>query len=115
MPSLAALQREIDGSIFSEIGEVLRFGSLEAPGIFRNAYREIEYPTGTVVGLAISFDCTWAAWMATLEPDVDEVSIVGLDDDEAEVDLGTFRFIRRIPPEGDESGLVILELGTVVA
>lgn len=112
MPSLAALQREVDASIFSEIGEILRFGSLEAPGIFHKSYREIEYPSGYIVGLALSFDCTWADWMLTLV-EGDTVSAHGLNEAGAEVDLGEFRFIRRVPPYGDESGLVILELGSL--
>jgi hypothetical protein len=114
MASLAVLQREIDASIFSEIGEVLRFGSLEASGILHKAYREIEFPSGYVVGLAISFDCTWSDWMGSLT-EGDEVSVYGLDASQTEVALGSFRFIRRIPPDGDESSLVILELGSLGA
>lgn len=112
MPSLAVIQREVDASIFEDSGEILRFGSNEAPGILNKSYREIEYPSGFVVGLAISFDCTWADWMATLT-EGDEVSAHGLNEAGSEVDLGSFRFVRRIPPGGDESGLVILELGTI--
>jgi hypothetical protein len=101
---------EIDESIFDEIGETLVSGANEAKGIFQNKYREIEYPNGTIVGLTISFDCQWQNWMAALA-EGDSVTIQYTGTEKADE---TYRFLRRLPVTGDESGLVVMELGTVL-
>jgi hypothetical protein len=110
MASLAASMPAIDSSIFDAIGETLFSGTDEATGIFRNGYREIEYSNGTIVGLHISFDCQWQSWMAELvEGAAVRITYPGSDKPDE-----NYRFIRRVPSTGDESGLIVLELGTVL-
>jgi hypothetical protein len=105
--SLAGQMPDIDDTIFDEIGETLVSGTNEAKGIFQNKYREVEYPNGTIVGLDISFDCQWQSWMDSLS-EGDAVTIEFTDTDKADE---SYVFRRRLPRTGDESGLVILELG----
>lgn len=102
--------RETDAAIFEEVGEAMLIGSTEIPGCFFNRPREIGHTDGTFVGLAISFDCQITPEVAALARG-NEVSIVGRDDEGTERDLGTYFFQRRVPDEGDESGLVVCELG----
>lgn len=109
MSSLAGRMPEIDALIFDKIGEVGVFGEHEAVGVFSNKYREIEYSNGTIVGLDISFDCQWQSWMADLT-EGDAVTIQYPGSDKASE---SYRFIRRVPVKGDESGLTVMELGTV--
>lgn len=110
MTSLAGQMPEIDDAIFDEIGETLVSGANEAKGIFQNKYREIEYPNGSIVGLDISFDCQWQSWMSDLS-EGDSVTIQFTGTEKANE---TYRFLRRIPQAGDESGLVVIELGSVL-
>jgi hypothetical protein len=107
MPSLAGSMRSIDAKIFARIGEVLLIGSTRVPGIFSNKYHEIQLPSDTIVGLDVSFDCQYTYLIGQLKEN-DEVKVFA-----DKTLLGTFRFIRRIPSKGDETGKVILELGSV--
>ena len=108
MASLAGRMKAIDAKIFAAIGETLRVGSERIPGIFNNRYHEIQLPDDTIVGLNITFDCQYSPVIEQLV-DGDTVEVLG----DRDVSLGIFRFVRRIPPKGDESGKVILELGSV--
>lgn len=81
-------------------------GSVPVKGVFTNRYREIELADTTIVGLQKSFDCQYSETIAGLV-EGDDIEILGNG-----VSLGTHRFMRRLPPQGDESGKVILELGT---
>lgn len=110
MASLAGSMPVIDALIFGAIGETAIFGGNEAAGIFSNKYREIEYPNGTIVGLDISFDCQWQAFMGSLA-EGDAVTITYPGTDRASE---SYRFLRRLPATGDESGLTIMELGSVL-
>lgn len=109
MGSLADFQREVDAEIFAEIGEVLIRGSIETPGIFFSQYREISLGGEEYAALDISFDCQLDDSIAGLAVE-DPVQIVGRDDLGNERDLGTYRFMRRLPNAGTESGLVHVEL-----
>lgn len=89
-------------------------GSLSIPGKFYRRYREVGFSDGTFVGVDLSFDLQLtdeneADVMALVENDA--VSISAIDDETgAERDLGSYKFKRRMPRDGDESGLMILEL-----
>jgi len=108
--SLAKGQRALDAEIFDEIGEVLVVGSIEIPGIFFRRPREVAISDdGQFVGVELSFDCQHNATVAALTRG-DEVTVLARDDDGEEEVLGTYRFIRRLPNDGDESGLVVIEL-----
>jgi hypothetical protein len=100
---LASEMRDHDAVIFEAIGEVLRIGTTDVPGIFFNEHRDVSFAEGGVMGLEISFDCTISDAVSALEEN-EEVEIV---------EHGTFIFLRRIPDAGDESGLVTLELGSI--
>ena len=102
--------RGIDAELFAELGEVMLIGSVEVPGVFINRPREIEMTDGTFVGLSISFDCQMIEKVQNLERGA-LVKIIGNDDEGNTQPLGTYTFQRRVPEQGDESGLVILELG----
>lgn len=109
MGSLAKGQRALDAEIFEDIGEILRVGDVEIPGIFVKRPREIAISDdGSFVGVELSFDCQVSDAVGSLERG-DEVSVIARDE-EGDEDLGTYRFVRRLPPQGDESGLVVLEL-----
>lgn len=101
MPSLAGQMPEIDASIFDAIGETLSVGTNETNGMFYDRHREIELRDGSMSALDISFDCQIADWILAL----DEGDMVTVEGNE-------YRFLRRLPDGGDESGLVIIELGT---
>lgn len=94
---------EVDALIFAHLGEILLVGGVEVPGMFHRQPREIQLNNGSIVGLEISFDCQINATVKALAKNA-VVSIKGKPE--------TYRFVRRVPPDGDESGLVILELGT---
>lgn len=102
--------RGIDAELFAELGEVMLIGSLEVPGVFINRPREVEHTDGTFIGLNISFDCQMIDRVKNLERGT-LVKIIAKDDEDNERKLGTYTFQRRFPDQGDESGLVILELG----
>jgi len=110
MASLAGRMSEFREVIFGISGEAAVMGSNEVLGKFFKRYREIAYPNGTVVGLDISFDCQWQSFMSALA-EGDTITIKYRDTDKEDE---TYRFLRRIPPEGDQSGKVTLELGTVM-
>jgi len=103
MASLAGQMPDIDPEIFAEIGETLVIGSNEHKGIFYKLHREIVLRDGSIAALDISFDCQIAEDILALS-EGDQVTVEG---DE-------YRFIRRLPDDGDESGLVIIELGRIL-
>jgi hypothetical protein len=102
-PSLADEMRDIRREIFEDIGEVMVIGSSQIPGKFFRRSRELEFDDGSVATLALSFDCQHTPILEKLEEGV-TVQIKG---------HGYFRFLRSLPPGGDESGLVHVELGTL--
>ena len=104
MTSLAGQMPEIDAEIFDAIGETLSIGTDDHKGMFYNRHREVEFADGSFAALDISFDCQITADILALA-EGDEVTVEG---DE-------YRFVRRIPDRGDESGLVTIELGKVSA
>lgn len=105
MASLAQAFNEHDALIFEKIGDTLTFGSDSLKGIFYSRYRQIELDDGSVIALDVSFDCqvTGHEWVLNLVED-DEVVVAGT----------TYRFGRRLPERGDESGLVTLALKEAV-
>lgn len=109
MPSLADLQREIDAEIFADLGELMLVRSAEVPGVFFNRPREVGTTDGTFVGVDLSFDCQINDTVRNLQRG-DEVKIVAKNDAGEQRALGTYAFHRRVPEQGDESGLVTCEL-----
>ena len=102
MASLADQMSEHDAVIFGAIGEVAVIRGTRVSGVYRHQYREVQIEGGdTVEGLAISFACQITPAIRLLQ-DGDKLTIEG---------QGDFLFLRRVPTEGDESGLVYLELG----
>lgn len=103
-----------DAAIFEALGneglgEVLVIDTQEVPGVFYNRYRELETRDGGLVGLELSFDCQITDAIRGLARN-DEVTIRN-----ALADSGTaYRFERRVPDAGDESGLVTVELGRII-
>lgn len=113
MPSLAELMREqVDADIFAQLGEIAVFDSHEIRGVFQRTYREVEFPNGAVAGLELSFDCQYTDVIGELSEN-DEIEIFGENVQGTRRSLGRYRFLRELIPGGDESGLTILELGTI--
>jgi len=107
MPSLADAMKAVDAQIFSAIGETMRVGATDVPGIFQRRYHEVVQRDGTIEGMAISFDCQYSPTVAGLI----EGNTVTIK--KSTTDPGEFYiFIRRIPDKGDETGRVVVELGT---
>lgn len=103
MASLAGRMAEYREVIFGILGETLVIGSTERKGKFFKRHREIVLRDGSIAALDISMDCQADAEILALEEN-DEVTIEG----------DAYRFIRRLPDQGDESGKVILELGRIL-
>ncbi len=104
----------IDAEIFAALGnegmaEVMTIGTDDVPGIFFNRYRELETRDGGFVGLELSFDCQITDAVRALT----KADTVEIRDAQAETGA-TYRFERRVPDAGDESGLVTVELGRVL-
>ena len=97
--SLAGKMPEIRSLVFGIIGDVATIGTTEVKGKFFRRYREVALPDGQIAGLDLSFDCNVSATVLALQ-----------EDDEVEIDGTAYRFCRHVPPGGDESGLVVLEL-----
>lgn len=104
MASLAGQMPDIDAEIFAAIGETLAIGTNDHKGIFYNQHRVIELRDGSIAALDISFDCQITDAIKSLAEN-EQVTVEG----------HGFRFIRRLPDQGDESGKVTLELGKVSA
>jgi hypothetical protein len=102
MASLAGRMSEFREVIFGILGETLINGSHEHKGRFFNRYREIEFADGSFAALEISFECQKSDDLLALTEN-EQVTVEG----------NTYRFIRRLPDQGDESGKLIIELGTV--
>lgn len=85
--------------VWALIGDMAAIGTSDVRGKFFKRYREVQLPDGNVAGLDLSFDCNVNADILALQEN-DEIVIQGT----------TYRFLRRVPSGGDESGLVTLEL-----
>lgn len=96
---LATRMPSIRTRVWELIGDVATIGTSEVRGKFYRRYREIGLPDGTIMGLDLSFDCNVTADILALQED-DTITVEGVE----------YRFQRRTPPGGDESGLVTLEL-----
>ncbi len=105
--NMAVHDAEVFAALGAEgLGEVMAIGSNQIPGVFVNRYRELETRDGGLVGLELSFDCQITDAVRNLA-DGDEVEIRN-----AQAETGAaYRFVRRVPDAGDESGLVTVELG----
>lgn len=103
--SAADLMKRMDARIFRSRagGDVAVINGVDVQGAFFKKARDVSLASGEVIGLAISFDCHYDPVIAELAiNDVIEIT-----------EQGTFRFLRELVPGGDESGLTILELGTI--
>ena len=96
---LASRMPSIRERIWSLIGDIAAIGTSDVRGKFYRRYREVALPDGTIAGLDLSFDCNISADIMALEEN-EQIVVYGV----------TYRFQRRVPPGGDESGLVTLEL-----
>lgn len=96
----------VDARIFKSriTRAILTFGTNEIEGTFFQQPREVHLPGGEIMGVGLSFECHYVAWIALLQ-EQDQVSVD---------DYGTFRFLRELIPGGDESGLTVIELGEIV-
>jgi hypothetical protein len=103
--SAADLMKRMDERIFRSRagGDIAIVNSEEIAGAFWNKARDVTLASGEVVGLAISFDCHYVPVIGELATN-DQIEVQG---------YGAFRFLRELVPGGDESGLTILELGTI--
>jgi GrpB-like predicted nucleotidyltransferase (UPF0157 family) len=106
--SLADMMKTVDAKIYAAIGELAHIGSTNVPGIFSKKYLEVQLENGTVAGLAISFSCQYDDVVAALTAGTN-IDVLNQDG----VVMGTYKFIRHVPPGGEESGRVHLELGTL--
>ena len=100
MVSFARRMPEFDEVVFGLVGEDAIIGGTEVDGIFHRRYREIVLQDGSVAGLDLSFDCQVTAEVLALE----RGDLVAFEGD-------NYPFIRAFPEGGDESGLIVLELG----
>lgn len=107
MPSLAKLMQSIDEKIFARLGESLVIGSDLFGGVFSSQYTEFQFQDGIAVGLNISFATQYNDAIGALA-EGDELQILG-----DGVEIGRYVFMRRVPDRGDESGRVVLELGSL--
>jgi len=85
--------------VWQLIGDLAIIGTSDVRGKFFRRYREILLQDGSIAGLDLSFDCNVSGDILALVEN-DEIILQGT----------TYRFLRRVPPNGDESGLVTLEL-----
>jgi hypothetical protein len=91
---------DFDEVIFGLVGEDAIIGGTEVSGIFHRRYREIQLQDGSIAGLDLSFDCQVT----------DEVLAL-VRGDLVVFEGENYPFIQPFPEGGDESGLIILELG----
>lgn len=99
MTSLALRMPAIRERVWALLGDLAIIGALNVRGKFNRRYREIQLQDGMIAGLDLSFDCNVSAEILAMAEN-DPVTIDGV----------VYRFLRRVPPGGDESGLVTLEL-----
>lgn len=106
MAGVRDLMRRVDARIHRSkiVRAVAYFGTSAIPGIFFDKPREVPMPGGAVMGIGISFECTYDDDIATLAQN-DHITVD---------DYGTYRFLRELQPGGDESGKTIIELGEVL-
>lgn len=100
MVALAKRMADFDEVIFGLVGEAAIIGGAEVKGAFHRRYREIVLQDGSIAGLDLSFDCQVTAGVLALKRG-DLVAFEGQN----------YPVIRMFPEGGDESGLVIIELG----
>lgn len=105
MPDIRDVMRLVDERIFRSpiVRAVMTIGTHPIEGAFFDQPRELTMPEGGIGAIAISFECQYDPAIAELA-EHDHVSVEG---------YGAFRFLRELLPGGDESGLTIIELGTV--
>jgi hypothetical protein len=101
MASLAGRMSEFREVIFGILGETAVIADVEHKGRFFNRYRIIELRDGSIAALDISFDCQVTAQVLALT-----------EGDNVTIDATDYRFIKRLPDRGDESGKCTIELGT---
>jgi hypothetical protein len=106
MAGVRDLMRRVDARIHRSkiVRAVAYFGTSQIPGVFFDKPREVAMPGGAIMGIGISFECTYDEDIATL----------ALNDQVVVDDYGSFRFLRELQPGGDESGKTIIELGEVI-
>lgn len=106
MPSLAQRFRNgLNDRIFDRLGEVAIIDGVEHKGIFNRRYQEVAIQDGVVVGVELSFACSFTQQVAELQ-EGDPIHI----DVDGDGKQCRFCFRRRFPEQGDETGRVILEL-----
>lgn len=97
-----------DAAIYAAIGDVAVIDGQQVPGVFTDRTEDLPVSDGAVIEIRqLSFGCRYSTLIAGLQSE-DEVEVI--------VDgtsRGMFRMLRRIPAEGDDSGHVVLELGTL--
>lgn len=99
MASLADRMAAYDAEIFEHIGDTVTIAGSEVKGIFYLRNREITLADGAILALELSFDCQVTA------------AILALNEGDAVIYKGTsYRFLRRLPEQADESQLVTLQL-----
>lgn len=85
--------------VWELIGDLAEIGTSFVRGKFFKRYREVMLADGSISGLDLSFDCNVTQDILLLE-----------ENEEIVIQSVVYRFLRRVPPSGDESGLVTLEL-----
>lgn len=107
MAGVRDLMRRVDARIHRSkiVRAVATFGTSDLEGAFFDKPREVAMPGGAIMGIGISFECTYD----------DDIATLALNDTIQIDDYGTFRFLRELQPGGDESGKTIIELGEVIA
>lgn len=89
-------------------------GSLRIACKFYGRHREVPTADGAFVDTSLSLDLQLDAENSVAInalAEGDELQVVAVDDDTLEERaLGTFKFFRRLPLAGTESGLIVLEL-----
>lgn len=105
MADIRDVMRRVDARIFRSpiVKAELTFGTHTIIGAFIDQPRELVLPEGGIAAIGISFECQYDPAIAGLA-EHDVVGVTG---------YGLFRFLREMLPGGDESGLTILELGTI--
>lgn len=86
------------------VREVITAAGVDIEGAFEREAIDVNLGDGAISSIALTFACPWRDELAGLS-EQDIVSIA---------DIGQFRFVRAIPPGGDESGWVTLQLGELL-
>ena len=99
---------QADAAIYAAIGDVAVIAGESVPGVFTDRSEDVQIGEGAVVEIRqLTFGCRYSSLIAGLQAeDPLEIMVDG-------TSRGLFRLLRRVPPEGDDSGHVVLELGTL--